>query len=80
VLDFININIGLNIVLALIMFGLGLSLSPSDFRHLFNQPRALAVGLVARAKIGGQTGDILGASQQISEVVVLTLVAAALQT
>jgi len=40
----------------------------------------LAVGLVARAKIGGQTGDILGASQQISEVVVLTLVAAALQT
>jgi adenosylcobinamide-GDP ribazoletransferase len=38
----------------------------------------LALGLVARAKIGGQTGDILGASQQISEVVVLTLVAAAL--
>jgi adenosylcobinamide-GDP ribazoletransferase len=39
----------------------------------------LAVGLVARAKIGGQTGDSLGASQQICEVVVLTLVAAALQ-
>jgi adenosylcobinamide-GDP ribazoletransferase len=39
----------------------------------------LAAGLVARAKIGGQTGDILGASQQISEVVVLTLVAAAFQ-
>jgi adenosylcobinamide-GDP ribazoletransferase len=37
----------------------------------------LALGLVARAKIGGQTGDILGASQQISEAVVLTLVAAA---
>ncbi|MFN7598691.1 MAG: adenosylcobinamide-GDP ribazoletransferase, partial [Cereibacter sp.] len=39
----------------------------------------LAVGLVARAKIGGQTGDILGASQQISEAVVLTLVAASLR-
>ena len=38
----------------------------------------LALGIVARAKIGGQTGDILGASQQISEAVVLTLVAAAL--
>jgi adenosylcobinamide-GDP ribazoletransferase len=33
---------------------------------------------VARARIGGQTGDILGASQQISEAGVLTLVAAAL--
>lgn len=29
---------------------------------------ALAVGLLARAKIGGQTGDVLGASQQISEI------------
>jgi adenosylcobinamide-GDP ribazoletransferase len=37
----------------------------------------LAIGLVARAKIGGQTGDILGASQQISETIVLTLLAAA---
>lgn len=32
---------------------------------------ALACGLIARAKIGGQTGDILGASQQISEAVML---------
>ncbi len=39
----------------------------------------LAVGLVARARIGGQTGDILGASQQISEAVVLTLIAASLR-
>jgi len=38
----------------------------------------LAVGLVARARIGGQTGDILGASQQLSEAVVLTLIAAPL--
>lgn len=30
------------------MFGLGLSLTASDFRHLFQQPRALAVGLFAQ--------------------------------
>ncbi|WP_299848406.1 adenosylcobinamide-GDP ribazoletransferase [uncultured Roseovarius sp.] len=30
-----------------------------------------AIAMIARRKIGGQTGDILGATQQISEVVVL---------
>ncbi|MYM54610.1 adenosylcobinamide-GDP ribazoletransferase [Thalassovita mangrovi] len=29
------------------------------------------VGLLAKAKIGGQTGDVLGASQQVCEVVLL---------
>ncbi|WP_147106446.1 adenosylcobinamide-GDP ribazoletransferase [Tateyamaria sp. syn59] len=39
---------------------------------------ALVVGLIARAKIGGQTGDILGATCVLSEVaVLLTLVAIA---
>ena len=28
-------------------------------------------GLIARAKIGGQTGDILGATQQVNEIVLL---------
>ncbi|WP_145103346.1 adenosylcobinamide-GDP ribazoletransferase [Cereibacter sediminicola] len=37
---------------------------------------ALALGLVARAKIGGQTGDILGASQQLSEAAVFVAAAA----
>ncbi len=32
----------------------------------------LLVGLIARRKIGGQTGDILGASQQLAEIGVLT--------
>ncbi len=44
----IDINILLNIILGLIMFGLGLSLSPKDFKNLFNQPRALAVGLFSQ--------------------------------
>lgn len=46
-------------------------------------PAALAVGLVctwlaftARARIGGQTGDILGASQQLAEVAVMIAVSA----
>jgi adenosylcobinamide-GDP ribazoletransferase len=31
----------------------------------------LGSGLLARAKIGGQTGDVLGASQQLSEIALL---------
>jgi adenosylcobinamide-GDP ribazoletransferase len=33
------------------------------------------MGLIARAKIAGQTGDILGATQQISEIAALTALA-----
>lgn len=32
---------------------------------------AIGTGLVARAKIGGQTGDVLGATQQITEIGIL---------
>lgn len=38
----------------------------------------IACGMVARAKIGGQTGDILGATQQVSEIIVLLSAVAAL--
>ena len=38
----------------------------------------LILGLVARAKIGGQTGDILGASQQLTEAAALCTLAASL--
>ncbi|MDX1781117.1 MAG: adenosylcobinamide-GDP ribazoletransferase [Thalassovita sp.] len=34
------------------------------------------VGLLAKAKIGGQTGDVLGASQQVCEVVLLLALSA----
>jgi adenosylcobinamide-GDP ribazoletransferase len=36
----------------------------------------LVCGLIARAKIGGQTGDILGATQQITEIAVLVAIVA----
>jgi len=39
---------------------------------------AAACGLIAKAKIGGQTGDTLGATQQITEIVVLLAVVAQL--
>ena len=35
-------------------------------------------GLLARSKIGGQTGDILGASQQLAEIAALACLASAL--
>jgi BASS family bile acid:Na+ symporter len=44
----IDINILLNVVLGMIMFGLGLSLTKEDFRHLFDQPRALSIGLASQ--------------------------------
>jgi adenosylcobinamide-GDP ribazoletransferase len=37
----------------------------------------LGLGLIARAKIGGQTGDILGAAQQLAELAGLLVLAAA---
>lgn len=39
---------------------------------------AAALAGVAQAKIGGQTGDILGASQQVSEIAALALLTATL--
>jgi adenosylcobinamide-GDP ribazoletransferase len=35
----------------------------------------LILALVARQKIGGQTGDILGAAQQLAEAIGLTMAA-----
>lgn len=39
---------------------------------------SLGLGLIARAKIGGQTGDILGAAQQLAETAALSALAASL--
>jgi len=32
------------------------------------------VGVIAKRKIGGQTGDVLGATQQLAEVIALICV------
>lgn len=39
---------------------------------------ALAVALIAKSRIGGQTGDILGATQQLTETATLAIAAALL--
>ena len=39
---------------------------------------ALAAGVIAKAKIRGQTGDILGATQQLSELTILAVLVATL--
>ena len=65
--------LGIGVALAVVLMGTALIL-----------PMVIAFGAVfafsriALAKIGGQTGDILGASQQITEVIVLLGLAAAI--
>ena len=63
-------GIGLALILALVLAG-GAGLAMALWAGL----AALAVALVARAKIGGQTGDVLGASQQLAEAAALTTAA-----
>mgnify|MGYP006104230029 CR=1 FL=1 len=43
---------------------------------LFAAAAAFAVGLLARRQIGGHTGDVLGGTQQIAELVFLLALAA----
>ena len=57
--------------LAVFLLGLG-AIVAMGFATL----AALAVAGIARIKIGGQTGDILGATQQVSEIVFLLVLAA----
>jgi adenosylcobinamide-GDP ribazoletransferase len=64
---------GIAAVLALLIWGvLGLWICAVAYGA------ALGMGLIARAKIAGQTGDILGATQQIAEIAALTALAAIL--
>ncbi|KUJ85756.1 cobalamin synthase [Ruegeria marisrubri] len=45
---------------------------------LFAALAAICLGAVAKAKIGGQTGDVLGATQQVGEITFLLALAAQL--
>lgn len=54
-----HINELLNIVLGLIMFGLGMGLKKNDFKQLFDQPRALTIGLTAQMVLLPLVGFIL---------------------
>lgn len=65
------LGLGLAVVLALPLLG-PVSLAVAALLALLT----LGLGLVARTKIGGQTGDVLGACQQVSEIAGLLMLAA----
>ena len=64
---------GLAVVVALLLGGVGV------LALLFGATAAVTVALVARRKIKGQTGDVLGATQQVVEITVLLTCLAATQ-
>ena len=66
---------GLAALLALVGSLASLGLGALGFAVLMAGAAGLC-GLIARAKIGGQTGDVLGATQQVGEVVLLISLAA----
>ena len=70
-----TVLIALTLAFVVAALGLGLAVLPAV---LFAALVAALWGAVARAKIGGQTGDILGAGQQLVEIAVLLTAAAAL--
>ncbi|MDP5361396.1 MAG: adenosylcobinamide-GDP ribazoletransferase [Paracoccaceae bacterium] len=58
-----------------IVFGVGFAiLCGYPWLILVAATATAACGLIARAKIGGQTGDILGATQQVNEMALLIAV------
>ena len=66
---------GLGLMLSFAVAVLVLPLAAAVMAWLVAAIAALGMGLLARAKIGGQTGDTLGATQQMAEIAVLILLA-----
>lgn len=66
--------VGIGFVAALVLTGPAAALGMAALVAL----TSAGLGLVARARIGGQTGDILGASQQLAEAAALAALAASL--
>lgn len=69
----VTLGLGLAAVLALLLAGWAV-LIPALLAVL----AVLGLAALARAKIGGQTGDILGAAQQLAEITCLLALSAAL--
>jgi len=69
----VTLGLGLAAVLALLLAGWAV-LIPALLAVL----SVLGLAALARAKIGGQTGDILGAAQQLAEITCLLALSAAL--
>jgi adenosylcobinamide-GDP ribazoletransferase len=69
--------LGLGTALALAAVPLGLPVGGAALMVLCAGLAALALVRLARAKIGGQTGDVIGACQQVSEIAALVALVAA---
>jgi adenosylcobinamide-GDP ribazoletransferase len=69
-----SVLLGLAIALALALIATGWT---AALAALWAALAAFAVAGIARARIGGQTGDILGAAQQMAEMAVLAVLASA---
>ena len=69
---------GLAIIIALIGGAIYAGLWPGVLAAIFIAVVAAGLGSLARAKIGGQTGDVLGAAQVLSEIAALLVFAALL--
>jgi len=67
--------LAMGVALAIALASLGLS---GIWAMAWALAAAAAVAFIARAKIGGQTGDILGASQQLAELAALFALASQL--
>ena len=71
--EFAAVTAGLGVAFVLSLIFLG----PTALLPVFwAAVAALVVALIAKAKIGGQTGDILGATQSLSEIAFLLALAA----
>ena len=64
--------------LALALAGLAAGPAPAFLAALGAAGAAAGVGALARSRLGGQTGDVLGAAQQAAEIAALAGLAAAL--
>ena len=70
------VAVGVAVALALIAGVLAMELAATLMVALCVGMAVLGVMVLAHARIGGQTGDVLGATQQVAEVVALSVLAA----
>lgn len=67
----VGVAAGINVVLAAIGWGIGLPVFGLAMMLALAPIAAYALTLLARARIGGQTGDVIGACQQVAEIAAL---------
>jgi adenosylcobinamide-GDP ribazoletransferase len=67
----VGIAAGIGLVLALLALPFGLPLAGLVLMPVLALTASLTLSGIAHAKIGGQTGDVIGACQQVAEIAAL---------